>query len=164
MLLTELGQRLEAEGLRGEMLVVGGTAMAMAFNSRRQTKDIDAIFEPKARIYEIASRIADERGLHAGWLNDAAKGFFPQHDSGQRVILNLPGLVVRVPSPEYLLAMKAFAARPEDLNDLRLLAKTLQLRSAEDALTIVEKYYPRNRIPAKTQFFLEEALGPEIDR
>ena len=36
--------------------------------------------------------------------------------------------------------------------------------SAEDAFAIVERYYPRSRIPAKTQFFLEEALGPELDR
>ncbi len=90
-LLTELGQRLAAAGLHGEMLIVGGTAMA--FNSRRQTKDIDAIFEPKARIYEIAAEMADERGLPVGWLSDAAKGFFPQHDSGQRTILNLPDAI-----------------------------------------------------------------------
>lgn len=60
--------------------------------------------------------------------------------------------------------MKAFAARPEDLNDLRFLARALRLHSAEDALAIVEKYYPRSRIPAKTQFFLEETFGPEQDR
>lgn len=156
-LLTELGERLAAAGLRGE--VVGGAAMALCFDALRQTKDVDAIFEPKERIYEFAEHLAEERGLPPGWLNDAVKGFFPPGQAGERVVLELPGLVVWAPSAEYLLAMKVFAARPEDLEDARFLARHLSLGSAEQVLAVVEKYYPRTRIPVKTQFFLEEALG-----
>jgi predicted nucleotidyltransferase len=158
-LLAELGERLAREGLKGEMLVLGGTAMALVFNTLRRTKDIDAVFEPKARIYELAQQIADEKGLPPGWLNDAAKGFLSTAPPGERVVLDLPGLVVRVPSPAYLLAMKALAARPEDLEDIRLLVRVLRLHSVDDALNVIEKYYPRHHIPAKTQFFLEEILG-----
>lgn len=158
-LLTELGRRLAAAGLRGEMMVVGGTAMALCFDALRQTKDVDAIFEPKGRIYELAEELAEERGLPSGWLNDAAKSFFPPGRVGERVVLDLPGLVVRAPSAEYLLVMKAFAARPEDLEDVRFLVGYLGLGSLGEVLGVVERYYPRARIPAKTQFFLEEILG-----
>lgn len=89
-LFGELAQRLAAEGLRGEMLVVGGTAMALSFNLGRQTKDIGAIFEPKSRIYEIAAQMADEHGLPTGWLNDAAKGFFPPGDTASECSSTCP--------------------------------------------------------------------------
>ncbi len=61
--LTALGARLDAEGLLGELYVVGGAALALAYDSRRVTKDIDAIFEPKMPIYRLAAEVADERGL-----------------------------------------------------------------------------------------------------
>jgi hypothetical protein len=74
-LLTELGRRLAARGIDGEMYVVRGAAIALAFDNRRSTREIDAVFEPKAAIYEVARELADERGLPDGWLNDAGQGF-----------------------------------------------------------------------------------------
>jgi Nucleotidyltransferase of unknown function (DUF6036) len=62
-LLTELGRRSDRRGLQGEMYVVGGAAVALAFDARRSTRDIDAVFEPKLVIYELAAALADERGL-----------------------------------------------------------------------------------------------------
>jgi hypothetical protein len=70
-LLTELGGRLAARGIEGEMYVVGGAAVALAFDARRSTRDIDAVFEPKTEIYTAAAEMAEERGLPEGWLNDA---------------------------------------------------------------------------------------------
>lgn len=159
-LLEELGHRLEQRGIHGEMLVVGGTAMALAFNARRQTKDIDAVFEPKALIYTVAAAMARERSLPEDWLNDAVKGFIAASPAKGRAVLDVPGLTVRVPETEYLLAMKAFAARPEDLQDVRLLLAELGNVSLEGVLTMLERYYPRDRIPAKTLFFLEELMTP----
>jgi hypothetical protein len=54
-LLRELGERLEARGLAGEMYVVGGAAIALAFDERRSTADVDAVFEPKLEIYAAAA-------------------------------------------------------------------------------------------------------------
>ena len=53
-LLEELGRRLAVRGIEGEMYVVGGAAIALAFDSRRSTADIDAVFEPKMTIHEVA--------------------------------------------------------------------------------------------------------------
>ena len=53
-LLAELGQELDASGVKAQLFVVGGAAMALAYNMRRTTADVDGVFEPKAVIYEAA--------------------------------------------------------------------------------------------------------------
>lgn len=62
-LLTELGRRLAGRGVEGEMYVVGGAAIALAFDERRAMRDIDAVFEPKATVYEVAAEMAAEHEL-----------------------------------------------------------------------------------------------------
>lgn len=61
-LLGELGDELDGRGVRGEMSV-GGAAMALAYNTRRATRDIDAVFEPKTVVYEVAAMLAVHHGL-----------------------------------------------------------------------------------------------------
>ncbi|HLP48779.1 MAG TPA: hypothetical protein VK469_22755 [Candidatus Kapabacteria bacterium] len=36
------------ENLKGEILIFGGAAMVLAFNSRPSTRDVDALFQPKS--------------------------------------------------------------------------------------------------------------------
>ena len=75
-LLTELGEDLASQGVKGRLFVVGGAAMALAFNTARTTADVDAVFEPKSKVYDAARRLADRHGdLSADWLNDAVKGY-----------------------------------------------------------------------------------------
>lgn len=88
------------------MYVVGGAAIALAFDERRSTRDIDAVFEPKNAVYEAAAVIAEQRGLPAGWLNDAVKGFLEGSDPAAAPVLDLPGLRCLAASPETLLALK----------------------------------------------------------
>ena len=42
--LTALGEALDRRGVEGEMYVVDGAAMALAYDSRCSTRDIDARF------------------------------------------------------------------------------------------------------------------------
>ena len=44
--LEELEKELAQQKVRAELFIVGGAAMAIAYNSRRATTDIDAIFVP----------------------------------------------------------------------------------------------------------------------
>lgn len=58
-LLTELGQRLCHKGIQGEMYVVGGAAMALAYDAGGATRDIDAalnIIESVYRDHRIPAR------------------------------------------------------------------------------------------------------------
>jgi hypothetical protein len=74
------------------------------------------------------------------------------------------GLRVSLPVPEYLFAMKRMAMRPEgvegshDIADIEALAAICQLRGAEDALRLVEAFYPAARVPAKVRFGVEEIM------
>jgi Nucleotidyltransferase of unknown function (DUF6036) len=48
--LQALGDELTRRGVSGRVFIVGGAAMALAYSSRRVTKDIDAVFEPNKRV------------------------------------------------------------------------------------------------------------------
>lgn len=85
------------------------------------------------------------------------KGFLLGEDPNQRTIFEVPGCSVSVPSPEYLLAIKAFAARVDrDPDDLVLLADECGLTSADDVLDLAERYLAGRPIPPKVQFLVEE--------
>jgi hypothetical protein len=156
-LLEALAAELAAMGIQGEMFVVGGATMALAYNTRRATRNIDAVFEPKAVIYDVAGRLASEHGLAPDWLNDAVKGFLPGDDSASTVLFERPGLSVRIASPRYLLAMKVMAARVErDEDDIAVLAKLAGTGTVDAVLDVAQQAYPHLTLPPRVQFLLEE--------
>jgi len=138
--LTALGARLSERAVDGEVYVVGGAAIAIAFDARRATRDIDAVFEPKQEIYAAADEVGVELGLPPGWLNDGVKGFVSGPDDDAATALEVPGLRVLVASPRILLAMKVLAHRiGEDDDDVRLLARELGLADAGSVLRVAEE-------------------------
>jgi hypothetical protein len=156
--LTALAAELERRGVSAEMYVVGGAAIALAFDERRSTRDIDAVFEPKQVVYEAAAVVGEERGLPAGWLNDAVKGFLAGDDPTASPILDLPGLRCLAASPQTLLALKVLAHRVgEDEEDLRLLAAELGLERADEVLAIAEQTYG-DRLDPAARFFVEQVF------
>jgi hypothetical protein len=161
-LLLDLGRRLDARGIEGRLFVVGGAAMALAFSTRRVTRDLDAVFEPKQEIYDEAAALAAEQKLPGNWLNDAVKGLLPDRERPVEgtASFSVPGIHVGVASAEYLFAMKAMAARQEtDGADLRLLAAELRITTLDQALALVDRFYRPDRLGPKTQLILEGLLG-----
>ncbi len=160
-LLHMLNDRLVAEDVIGEVYMVGGAVMTLAFNARPSTNDVDALFVPKAIVRRLAGDVARDAGIEANWLNDAVKGFLG--DRGEySTWLELSHLRVFIAVPGYLLALKCIAFRlgPEfhDEEDVRYLLRYLNVERSADALAIVERYFPAERIPPKTRFALEELL------
>lgn len=156
-----LNARLAEEDVIGEVYVVGGAVMALAFAARPATNDVDAVFVPKETVRRLAKKVAVDAGVDENWLNDAVKGFLG--DRGDfSPWLELSHLRVFMPVPEYLLAMKCMAFRlgPEfrDEEDVRYLLRYLNIERAEDALGVVERYFPAMLIPPKTRFALQEIL------
>jgi len=76
-----------------------------------------------------------------------------------------PGLRVFIPKPEYLFAMKCRAMRiggieqSQDIEDIKGLAAAIGLKSAQEAMDLVQAFYPRHMIEPKTQFGLEEIFS-----
>jgi hypothetical protein len=154
--LQALGDELARREVRGQIFIVGGAAIALAYATRRVTKDIDAVFEPKAVIYEAAAKVADDLGLPEDWLNDAAKAYMPGKDSDARPLPDVKGIEITTASPRYLLAMKLMAMRiGEDDGDVELLLRECRITTARDALRLLQLMYPQREAPLKTQLFLE---------
>jgi hypothetical protein len=139
-LLTELGRRLSAKGVAGHLYIVGGAAMALEFDTRRSTRDIDAVLHPPSTVADEAAAMANELGLPPAWLSSAASPFIPLPDEDP-VSLDVEGLQVAISSPANLLAMKMAAGRPQDLTDLVVLFRHLKIRSPEQAVDIAERMY-----------------------
>jgi hypothetical protein len=62
-----LGDRLVRRGVIADVYVFGGAAMALAYDARRATRDIDAVFKPHGIVLEEARVVADELGLPDWW-------------------------------------------------------------------------------------------------
>lgn len=154
-----LDQELARRSVVGEIGLLGGAVMCLVFRAREATRDVDAIFAPTREIREAARAVARARGLPGDWLNDAAKGFVLSSPPRMQV-LELPNLRVWAPTAEYLLAMKCVAARYDthDADDVAFLIRRLGLVSPDEVFERITRYYPRERVPARTRFLVEELL------
>jgi hypothetical protein len=157
---TALGERLARRGVVADVFVVGGGAMALAYDATRVTRDVDARFVPHGIVLEEARRVADDLGLPPWWLNEQATAYISgKDDPGKRRVFDHPGLRVMAASPEHVFAMKALAARTRDIDDLRLLAGMIGVETADAALQICADFYPDEPIPARTDAVLRELFG-----
>jgi hypothetical protein len=162
---TRLSHELGKAGVLGELNIVGGTAMVLAFNARTSTKDVDAIFEPSVEVRNAAAIVASALELPMDWLNDAVKGFLsPVGDFSPLPSIDLPNLRVQAPTPEYMLAMKVLAARAGvesehgDASDIAFLIRFLRLADADSVLDIVGRYYDPSRLLPRSIYLVDEII------
>jgi hypothetical protein len=161
--LERLSEILEARGVKADLYVIGGAAMALAFKARPATRDVDAVFKRRNEVFRAAAQVAREQGLPDEWLNDASKKFLGRPDRRPLPILDLPGLRLMAGSPEYLLAMKILADRHErDRQDLRFLIRMLKFRSVEEAERAFHEVYPEGEIPLDTRARLVDIIAREV--
>jgi hypothetical protein len=147
------------------VFLVGGAAMALAYNTRRLTADVDGVFEPKIGIYEAARRVAARYDdVPDDWLNDGVKAFLPGDDPAATVVLDAPGIRVQVASAPYLLALKVQAARVErDRDDILTLAAQCGALTAVEVLSIVERVLGgAERLQPKARFIVEELFPVQL--
>lgn len=162
---THLSEELKKRGVLGEINIVGGTAMVLAFNARESTKDVDAIFHPSLEVRTAAGIVAENLSLPVDWLNDGAKGFLSQsNDFEPLYLIDLPNLRLQAPTPQYMLAMKVLSARSAvndergDARDIAFLIRLLGLTSASQVMEIVNRYYDPSRILPRSLYLVDEIL------
>jgi hypothetical protein len=159
-LLDDLSAELKARGARADVFLVGGAAIAVAYDEARSTRDLDAVFLPTEVVRDAAAAVAERRGLVPDWLNDAVKGFLPGPDPDAQRFYSSDSLNVDVASARYLLAMKLFSARVEiDADDIAFLYRQVGFSTVEEGLDLVESVYQGRPIQPKVQFLLEEIVG-----
>ena len=162
-----------AAGTKLHIVVYGGSALMLASNFRFATEDVDIADIggdwPKW-LTEVVATIAVEKGWSDDWLNDGvvfhlsaladrAKdhlefGTFPRDSSP-------PGLVVSVPTAEYLLALKLKAFRTQDTLrgdterlDILNLMDVVGISTADQAIAVLGKYFPISAASSEKQRFL----------
>jgi predicted nucleotidyltransferase len=157
-----LGDRLVRRGVVADLFIVGGAAMALAYDVQRVTRDVDATFVPHGVVLEEARNVAAALGLPPWWLNEQASSYVSaQQDAGKREVFDHPGIRVLAASPEHVFAMKAFAARTRDEEDLRTLAKIIGVATIDAALELCGRFFPREPLPPRSRAMLEDLFELE---
>lgn len=157
--LTELNDELRAMDVKGEICLYGGAVMALVYNARPDTEDVDAIFEPVRSIRIAARKVAERNGLEIGWLNTAVEMFLAP-------LMDLPNLKIFVPPADYLLAMKTLSARANtmDREDLQVLIKDIGLQNPDEVFQIVKNYYPHKEMKPASRILIQELFDDHLER
>ncbi|MEJ7800502.1 MAG: hypothetical protein WKF60_08290 [Ilumatobacter sp.] len=161
-----MADELARHGLRGEVLLAGGAVMALEYDATRVTRDVDGlVLDGHGAVLRAADIAAGELGLRRGWLNEGVSVYLSSvDDPGRHAIFDRPALSVLAVSTEHLVALKARAARPQDLADLAILADRLAMSTSDEVLAIVERFFPEDPISERAQAAVEDAFRQIVDR
>jgi hypothetical protein len=176
----QIGRAAALAETKLHIAVYGGSALMLASNFRFATEDVDVseLEHPLPDwLAAVVAKIAQENGWQDDWFNDGVAfhlspladraldhlefGTFPREDSP-------PGLVVSVPSAEYLLALKLKAVRVTDpvrgeteRLDILNLMQVVGISTAEEAIALLGRYFPISAASSDKQRFLLENMSRE---
>ena len=157
--LADLGQELQQGGVQHpvRLLLVGGAFMLTQIHNRPSTNDIDVLLKevepsptsPLYQIFKAAVRaVARKHTLPGNWLNDLIGDFLRDTGTAPAGTLwrTFTRLEVYIPPKDYILALKLFAGRPKDRDDITILCQQLQLWTREQAQSLVDRYIPNKQV------------------
>jgi len=148
-LLAQLSRKLNTIDEHAELFLFGGGAMALYYGARNKTQDLDAVVRGTSLhlVNDLIVDVAHEQEVRRDWLNNQGAHYITQEilDSALDFIM-LPGIQVKVASPEAMLALKISSMRSDletpDEADVKFLLKKLSVRDEQTALGILEVYLP----------------------
>lgn len=157
---ADLASRLERVGVVGQVHVIGGAAMLLAYDpDRASTRDIDAMFSPDTPVLNAVRAIARERQWPSTWLNNQASVYASRTPGEGPRVFDHPHLQVMATPADHLLAMKALAARAtSDRDDLQYLIDHLDIRSQQEVWTVVERFFPDVPIPQRSRGLIADLV------
>lgn len=157
--LTMLARKLARKQVVGEVHVFGGAAMVLAFDARRATRDVDALFTPDGPVLDAVRQVANELDLPPSWLNNQASSYVSARAGRGPTVFDHPNLRVMSTPAEHLLAMKVRAARAvRDADDIRTLLNHLNLTTIDDVTEVVDRYFPDEPLSDRSRLLLEDLL------
>lgn len=159
-LLLEVDKKLKERRKTGELVIAGGATLALVFDARDSTKDIDALFRPSEDFRQIIDEIANENELESDWLNDGVKGFFTDKMHAD-LYKQYDNLSVYTVDPESMLALKLTSARfaSKDMGDSIVLMKHIGIKSEDELFDIIEKYTSKNQQTINSYYFTKEVFA-----
>lgn len=176
----QVGRAAAVAGTKLQIAVYGGSALMLASNFRFATEDVDVseLEHPlPGWLAAVVDRLARENGWQDDWFNDGVAVHLSSLADRARDHLEFgtfprdatpPGLVVSVPSAEYLLALKLKAARVNDpvrgeteRLDILNLMKVVGISSADDAIALLGRYFPVSAASSDKQRFLLRNMSSE---
>lgn len=175
-----IGRAAAAAGTKLQIAVYGGSALMLASNFRFATEDVDvsALEQPWPEwLATIVRQIAAEHAWQDDWFNDGVVfhlspladaaadhlefGTFPR--GGEP-----PGLVVSVPTANYMLALKLKAFRVLDpvrgeteRLDILNLMRVVGIDTADEAIAILARFFPVSAASSEKQAFLLKNISRE---
>jgi hypothetical protein len=175
-----IGRAAVQAGTKLQIAVYGGSALMLASNFRFATEDVDVSELPRPLpdwLEKVVSQLAKENHWRDNWFNDGVVvhlssladqaadhrefGTFPRDTSK-------PGLVVSVPTAEYLLALKLKAFRIMDplrgeteRLDILNLMRVAGVSRIEDAVALLGRYFPMSAASSEKQQFLLKNMSHE---
>jgi hypothetical protein len=157
--LAGLGQELQDMGVQHPMrvLLVGGAFMLTQIHNRPSTNDVDVLLKdveysansPLYQTFKAAVReVARKHTLPTTWLNDLIGDFLRDTGTAPEGTLwrTFAMLEVYVPPSDYMLALKLFAGRPKDRDDIHSLCQQLHIRTRKQAQRLVDRYIPNRQV------------------
>ena len=175
-----IGRAAVQAGKKLQIAVYGGSALMLASNFRFATEDVDVseLERPLPDwLAKVVCEIARENQWAEDWFNDGVAfhlsaladsaadhlefGTFPKEAASV-------GLVISVPSAEYLLALKLKAFRITDplrgeieRLDILNLMRVVGISTTEDAVALLGRYFPKSAASAEKQRFLLNNMSRE---
>lgn len=161
--LDEVAEILSSRSVTARVYIVGGAAMALAYDSERFTHDIDAvILDGHGAVIAAVHEVARRRGLPMSWLNEQASSYVPRgEDRRGLVVFDHPSLRVIAASPERMLAMKCMSARPTDIPDLRLLVDMLGYSTPAQVVDTTAALFPDEAMPERSRATIAALFGEQ---
>ena len=141
-----------------KIVVVGGAAVAMQWNPRRTTYDVDIVSEGiPEQFWRVVATVGREAELDEDWLNAAARVKAPTGPTpgGPTEIYRGPNLRVYGAGAHFVLAMKLLSGREVDRGDMPALLDATRPESPDELYELVEQAYPHAQIPASTRYIIE---------
>ena len=131
--------------------------MLTQIGNRPSTNDVDVLLKdmgrsptsPLSQSFHAAVRVvARKQKLPNTWLNDLIGDFLRGTGTAPEGTLwrTYGMLAVFVPPGEYILALKLFAGRPKDREDIASLCRLLQIRTRAQAQQLVDQYLPNKQV------------------
>lgn len=171
--LSKTYKKLSAGRMPAEIILVGGSAIAVNYSFRQSSTDIDAIIQAPDVMRDAICRIRDEEVLPGNWINsDFTKmaSFSPMlrmYSKHYRTFSNV--VEVRTITGAFLIAMKMRSGRryKHDLSDIiGILIEENEKRESPIKITEIrdacEKLYGKNgydTMPAASRKLVENAIS-----